>query len=69
MPYARCMSPAILKTALSDGKVSMACIDDKVRRLLGLIIKLGVLDAPGPSPPDPTQVLLSLSIYIYIYMY
>jgi beta-glucosidase len=44
MPWARFMNPQTLEPAIRAGTVSMATIDDKVRRVLRLAIRFGFLD-------------------------
>jgi len=50
-----------LVAAVRDGAVPERAIDDKVRRLLRLAVRVGALEgvepaAPAPSPPDPPAV-------------
>ncbi len=44
MPFARFLTRETLEPAVSDGRVSLATIDDKVRRLLRLAVRFGWLD-------------------------
>ena len=44
MPSAVCMTPQVLLPAIEGGQVSMATIDDKVRRILRKAIQFGFLD-------------------------
>jgi len=44
MPSAVYMTPKILLPAITSGQVSMATIDDKVRRILRKAIQFGFLD-------------------------
>lgn len=44
MPSGKFMSPETLLTAVKDGKVSVATIDDKIRRILRVEIEFGWLD-------------------------
>ncbi|RYY91596.1 MAG: hypothetical protein EOO11_22485, partial [Chitinophagaceae bacterium] len=46
MPSGKFMSPANLLPALKDGRVPMATIDDKVRRILRMMFRFGFYDAP-----------------------
>lgn len=41
-----------LVEAVQDGQVSEDAIDDKVRRLLRIMIRTGAIDAPGPKPEE-----------------
>ncbi|MGH7989563.1 MAG: glycoside hydrolase family 3 C-terminal domain-containing protein, partial [Limisphaerales bacterium] len=54
MPTGEFMSVPKLKTALADGSVTQAAVDDSVHRILRTIIRTGLLD--GPMHPDPSQV-------------
>ena len=46
MPSGKHMNTASMRAALADGKVTMAELDDKVRRILRVIIRAGFLDRP-----------------------
>ncbi len=66
MPSGKFMNRKTLIPAVKSGKVPMAVIDDKVRRILRKIIQFGFLDRPQeiPSIPkyDPKSVRAALSI-------
>jgi beta-glucosidase len=66
MPWGHFMNPQTLAAAIQDGRVSVATIDDKVRRILRLAIRFGFLDreqrdinAPLFSPDDRAIALRS----------
>jgi beta-glucosidase len=44
MPFAQHMNRDTLLSAMKDGKVSMATIDDKVRRMLRVMFRFGFFD-------------------------
>lgn len=44
MPWAKLMTPDALKTALKDGRLSQATLDDKVRRILRTAMQFGWMD-------------------------
>ena len=44
MPFAKLMTPETLKAGLASGKLSMAVLDEKCRRILGTAIQFGWLD-------------------------
>jgi beta-glucosidase len=46
MPSGKLMNPAALKTALAEGKISQAMIDDKVRRILRTAVRFSFFDRP-----------------------
>lgn len=54
MPTGALMNPKRLQEAIDAGKVSTALIDEKVRRILRLVVRTGLLD--GPPKPDNTVV-------------
>jgi len=54
MPDAKNMTVAQLQTALSNGSVTQAAIDDSVRRILRTVIRVGLLD--GPLTQDHSKV-------------
>jgi beta-glucosidase len=54
MPTGAHMNPARLKPLVESGKVSREVIDDKVRRILRTILRVGLLD--GPKKPDNSIV-------------
>jgi beta-glucosidase len=66
MPSGKYMNPASLRPLLDSGKVTMATIDDKVRRILRLEIANGFLDRPQAieSTPkdDPRSAAVALRI-------
>lgn len=47
MPYAKAMTRDALLPAIRDGRVAIATIDDKVRRILGTALRFGWLERPG----------------------
>lgn len=53
MPAAEHMTPDTLRAALDRGAVTMATIDDKVRRLMRLALRFGYLDGPTDVSPTP----------------
>jgi beta-glucosidase len=53
MPSAVYMTPAVLLPAIQAGKVSVAAIDDKVRRILRKAIQFGFLDHDQTDPSIP----------------
>ncbi len=52
MPYAACMNRETLFAAIQSGKVDVATIDDKVRRILRIIVRFGFLDRPQTDYRD-----------------
>lgn len=46
MPYAKYMNADSLLPAIKDGRISVSTIDDKIRRMLRMIIKFGHFDHP-----------------------
>ncbi|MCE5238563.1 glycoside hydrolase family 3 C-terminal domain-containing protein [bacterium] len=54
MPTGAHMNPDRLTPPVQEGKVSRGLIDDKVRRILRTVIRVGLLD--GPKTPDNTVV-------------
>jgi len=66
MPSGRYMNPANLKPLIESGRVTMATIDDKVRRILRLEIANGFLDRPQAvdSTPkdDPRSTAVALKV-------
>jgi beta-glucosidase len=44
MPFAKLMTPETLKEGLASGKLTMAVLDEKCRRILGTAIQFGWLD-------------------------
>jgi beta-glucosidase len=54
MPRAEYMTVPHLKTALADGSVTQAAVDESVHRILRTIVRVGLLD--GPLHPDASQV-------------
>jgi beta-glucosidase len=50
MPTGAHLSPAHLRPLVEQGKLSRTLIDDKVRRILRTIVRVGLLD--GPKKPD-----------------
>ncbi|HXS11584.1 MAG TPA: glycoside hydrolase family 3 C-terminal domain-containing protein [Acidobacteriaceae bacterium] len=55
MPFSHFMSPQVLLPAIQRGQVSEAVIDDKVRRILRLILRFGM----NSRPPDDSISLFS----------
>jgi beta-glucosidase len=53
MPFAAFMNRANLEPAIKDGRVSVATIDDKVRRILRKAVEFGFLDGPAIDPGIP----------------
>jgi beta-glucosidase len=53
MPSARYMTPATLLPAIQQGKVTVATIDDKVRRILRKAIQFGFFDRDQKDPNIP----------------
>jgi beta-glucosidase len=53
MPEAKAMSRATLLPALQSGQVSMATLDDKVRRILRTALRFGFFDRPQQDPGLP----------------
>ena len=53
MPSAAFMNPQTLTPALADGRLSMATLDDKIRRILRKSIEFGFLDRPQSDPKMP----------------
>ncbi len=66
MPSGRYLNPESLKPLLASGQVTMATIDDKVRRILTLEVANGFFDRPQEvdSTPkdDPHSALVALNI-------
>lgn len=54
MPTGHYMNVGELQTALANGSVTQAAVDDSVRRILRMIIRVGLLD--GPITPDHSKV-------------
>jgi beta-glucosidase len=46
MPFAKAMSAAVLLPAIAQGRVQVATIDDKVRRIVRTAVRFGWLDRP-----------------------
>jgi len=66
MPTGRFMNPQTLIAAVNEGKVSVATIDDKVRRILRTAIEFGLFDHPQqdasiPAYNQPGRCLLYTS--------
>ncbi len=53
MPTGRFMNPQTLVAAVNEGKVSVATIDDKVRRILSTAIEFGFFDSPQQDASIP----------------
>jgi beta-glucosidase len=53
MPTGKFMKEQTLEAAVKDGKVTVATIDDKVRRILHKSIEFGFLDRPQVDPSIP----------------
>lgn len=53
MPTGRFMNPQTLIAAVNEGKVSVASIDDKVRRILRTAIEFGFFDPPQQDASIP----------------
>ena len=53
MPTGRFMNPQTLVAAVNEGKVSVATIDDKVRRILRTAIEFGFFDSPQQDASIP----------------
>jgi beta-glucosidase len=53
MPFAQFMNPAALREAIDKGRVTVATIDDKVRRLLRTAVRFGWLDREQTDPSVP----------------
>jgi beta-glucosidase len=53
MPTGRFMNPQTLIAAVNEGKVSVATIDDKVRRILRTAIEFGLFDHPQQDASIP----------------
>ena len=53
MPSAAFMNKAVLLPAVEQGKVSVATIDDKIRRILRKTIEFGFFDRPQTDPDVP----------------
>jgi beta-glucosidase len=66
MPSGRYMNPASLKPLIESGQVTLATIDDKVRRILTLEIANGFLDRPqaveATPKDDPHSAQVALNI-------
>src|SRR5579859_1478291 len=54
MPSPSFMNSSALLPALKDGRLSVATLDDKVRRILRKAIEFGFLDRPQTNPDIPT---------------
>ncbi len=54
MPTGEHMSVPKLKTALANGTVTLAAVDDSVHRILRTVIRVGLLD--GPMHPEADKV-------------
>ncbi len=54
MPTGQFLNVDLLGAAVLDGEVGQDAIDDKVRRILRTIIRLGLVD--GPKTRDPRAV-------------
>ncbi len=52
MPYGACMNRETLFAAIQNGKIDVATIDDKVRRILRTIIRFGFLERPQTDYRD-----------------
>lgn len=52
MPYAACMNRETLFAAIQHDKVQVATIDDKVRRILRLLVSYGFLETPQTAYRD-----------------
>jgi beta-glucosidase len=59
MPSGKFMNRETLLPAIRAGKVSVATIDDKVRRILRAAIRFGWLDRPAGDPPIPDWPLFN----------
>ncbi len=66
MPSGRYLDPASLKTLIESGKVTMATIDDKVRRILMLETANGFLDRPQAIDSTPKDDPHSTSVALQI---
>lgn len=55
MPDGKYMNPDSLLPLIKAGKVSAATIDDKVRRILGVIVRNGFLDRPQKQADIPAD--------------
>jgi beta-glucosidase len=53
MPTGRFMNPQTLVTAVKEGRVSVATIDDKVRRILRTAVEFGFFDSPQKDTSIP----------------
>jgi beta-glucosidase len=53
MPVGKAMSPDTLQAALNDGSLSMATLDDKVRRILRTAVRFDWLDRPQEDDSLP----------------
>jgi beta-glucosidase len=51
MPEPRLYTPAAITAALTGKTVTQALIDDKVKRVLRLMVRTRMLDGPPPAPP------------------
>jgi beta-glucosidase len=51
LPQARFFSNAALRAAIDAGQVSLATIDEHVRRILATMARLGILDRPQTTAP------------------
>lgn len=64
MPTALFMNPETLRTALKDGEITEAHIDDKIRRRLRLAVCFGWIDhtqeEPGVPDADPVTIAVAL---------
>jgi beta-glucosidase len=52
MPLGKFMNRATLLPAIKDGRVSVATIDDKVRRILRTAMRFGFIDRYGKTPTE-----------------
>lgn len=52
---ARWMSAEVVKKALENGSLTESALDDKVRRLLGVLEKAGLLENPQPLPEERSE--------------
>lgn len=53
MPEGKAMNPELARAALADGRVSMATLDDKARRILRMAARFGFLDRDQKDPSVP----------------
>jgi beta-glucosidase len=64
MPSAKFFAPEKLQPLIDSGKVSMATIDDKVRRQLRVAIEMGWLDRPQQDTSIPLDNPASIAVNI-----